>query len=170
MSSAPIAPIAIAGVPSNIRLPEGSRATHVEADLLHISDRLRELDGDLSLILLEHVDGQACWAICETDRQGVESLVFRVGPGCEIDALDARVIEKLNYLRSVPLHDRLRRLESEIDRERAQQHQDKLDGMYEKWGGKLYDALFRCGFVHDQRPESVRKLNATAKRAGRSIS
>lgn len=165
----PSSPIIINGVPSNIRLPEGSRATHVESDLYAISERLRELDGDLFLAMLETPSGEVGWAVCETDRQGTEALIFRVGPGCEIDELDGRVIKKLNYLRSVPLKERIARLEKEIDRERAAAHADKIDGMYESFGGDLYDALFRCGFVHDQRPESVRKLNATAKRAGRRI-
>lgn len=169
MPSTPIALIAIAGVPSNIRMPEGSRATHVSSDLYGISNRLRELDGDLFIAALEAPDGSFGWAVCETDRKGVESLIFRVGPGCEIDELDGRIIDKLNYLRSVPLHERIAKLEAEIDRERAAMHADKLEGMYESFGGSLYDALFRCGFVHEQRPESVRKLNKTARRAGRRV-
>lgn len=165
----PSAPIAIAGVPSNIRMPEGSRATHVSSDLYGISLRLQELDGDLFIALLEAPDGSVGWAVCETDRQGVESLIFRVGPGCEIDELDGRIIEKLNYLRSVPLAERIAKLEAEIDRERASAHENKLEQMYDSFGGTLYDALFRCGFVHEQRPESVRKLNKTARRAGRLV-
>ncbi len=169
MSAMPIAPIIINGVPSNIRLPEGSRASHVDSDLHNISGRLRELDGNLFLALIEHVGGDAIWAVCETNREGVETLVFRVGPGCEIDALDGRVIEKLNYIRSVPVHERIARLEREIDAEREAKHAEGLERLYDSWGGDLYDGLFRYGFVNEQRPESVRKLNKTAKRAGRRI-
>ncbi len=162
-------PLVINGVPSNIRLPEGSRATHVDSDLYAISDRLRELDPSLFINLLEHTDGRAVWAVCETDRAGRASLIFRVGAGCEVEVLDGRVIEKINYIRRVPAAERMARLERELAREREAREADELDKLYESFGGTLYDNLFRCGFVMTPKSESRTPQNKTARRAGRRI-
>ncbi len=163
-------PLVISGVPSNIRLPPGSRGTHVDSDMYDISSRLRELDPNLFIALLEHVDGGAVWAVCETDRAGVESLCFRVGPGCAIDALDLRVINHVEWLMRVSPADRMAAIQHELDREAKHRADDEREEMYEKMGGSLYDNLFKCGFVMTPKPESYRPLNATAKRAGRRIS
>ncbi len=162
-------PLVIAGVPSNIRLPEGSRGTHISSDLFDISARLREIDTALFIILLEHVNGQAVWAVCETDRAGVESLVFRVGPGCEIDELDQRVVDKINYIRRVPANERMRLLQRDLDREADAKRDDERERMYEQMGSTLYDNLFKCGFVMTPKPESRTPQNATARRAGRRL-
>lgn len=168
MTSPPVSPIAIAGVPTNIRLPDGSRATHVESDLYNIAERLLELGAPrLSLALLEHVDGGAVWAVMETDESGVERLVFRVGKGCEITELDGRVVERVQFLRAVPVSTRLRILEAEIDAERKGREADKAEDMYERLGGPMYSQLARLGFIDTPRTESMRPQNATARRAGR---
>lgn len=163
-------PLVIAGVPSNIRLPPGSRATHVDSDMHSISSRLREIDPNLFVALIEHADGeQAVWAVCETDRTGVESLVFRVGPGCQIDALDQRVITHIEWIRRIPADQRAREIQKQLDIEEVARADTERDTMYEKMGGSLYDNLFKCGFVMTPKPESYRPLNRTARRAGRKI-
>lgn len=167
MTSPPVSPLIINGCPSNIRLPEGSRATHVESDLHDIAGRLLELGPPrLHLELLEHADGRAVWAVCETDESGVEYLVFRVGKDCEIDALDGRVIERVQYLRHVPLNERLAHCERQIENERKAREAAKAEQMYDNLGSTLYSNLARLGFI-DTRVESLRPQNATARRAGR---
>ncbi len=166
---APVTPLVIAGVPSNIRLPKGSRGTHIDSDMYDISSRLRELDGSLFVSLIEHADGRAMWAVCETDRAGVESLIFRVGPGCEIDELDGRVIAKLNYIRSVPAGERARKLQAELDREAESKREHEREQMYDQMGSSFYNNLIKCGFVHTPKAESIRPLNSTARRAGRRM-
>lgn len=166
----PITNLIINGVPSNIRLPQGSRATHVESDLHDIAARLLDLGPPrLSLELLEHVDGAAVWAVCETSLDNIESLVFRVGPGCHIDALDGRVIERVQFLRAVPVSERLKIIEADIDRERERRHQDASEALYEKLGAPMYANLARLGFTGAPRVENIRPQNKTARRAGRRM-
>ncbi len=162
-------PIVIAGVPSNIRLPPGSRGTHVDSDMHDISSRLREIDPALFVALLESEDGRAVWAVCETARDGVESLIFRVGPGCAIDALDQRVITRIEWIRRVPASTRAAQLQAELDRENVAREADKAERLYDRIGGNLYNNLFKCGFVKTPNPRSVTPLGATAKRHGRTL-
>lgn len=165
--SKPVSSLIVAGVPTNLRLPEGSRLTYVDGDMHDICARIRELDDTLSIVLMEHVNGGAAFAITERDRSGREALIFRVGEGCEIDALDQRVIDKLNYIRSVPAGERARQLDAELQREAEARRVEESETLYEKIGSSFYDNLFACGFVHTPKAMSVRPLNATAKRAGR---
>lgn len=168
-SSPAVAPLIVAGVPTNITLPVGSRGTHVDSDLHDIAARIAEIDSALRLVLLEHVDGRAVWAVTEVDRRGVESLVFRIGPGCEIDALDGRVIDKLQWIRRIPASERAAKIERELAAEAAAREEHSREKLYEDMGGSFYNNLFKCGFVTTPKPESLRPLNKTARRAGRRI-
>lgn len=161
--------LTVAGIPSNIILPEGSKAQFVESDLYDICERIRELDENLRVVVLEHVDGRAVFAITEIDRQGNVNLVMRIGPGCKIDALDGRVIDHLNWIRAIPADVRAAQIEKEIAAERAYADEQKAEKLYEDMGQTLYDNLFKCGFVMTPRPESRTPTNATARRHGRSI-
>lgn len=158
-------PLVIDSRPTNLRLPPELGSAFVDSDMFGICDRLREYDPDLSVVLL---DG-ANFAIVETDRNGVERLVFRVGPGCEIDALDGRVLAKLNYIRSVPADVRLREMEAEIAREREAMIETQKEKMWEGMGAPLYANLARLGFIDTPRTESMRPQNRAARRAGRSM-
>ena len=159
--------IFIDGVPTNLVLPEGSRATHVENDLHDISSRLRELDPNLRLCLLEHVNGDAVWAVTEIDRTGQESLVVRVGPGCQLDALDARVISHIEWIRRIPAEERLAQIERDIARERAAAEEAKSEAMYEGMGSEFYRNLHELGFIQGARTESFNRRTKAAQRAGR---
>lgn len=164
-STNPTPAIVLDGVPTNIRLPEGSRATHVESDLYNIAERLREIDPNYRLTLLEHADGRAVWSVNELTRDGKEALIFRVGPGCEIDELDARVISKVQYLRAVPVHERLAKIEREVAQEKAKRAEEQAEAMYARLGEKMYSQLSRLGFIDTPRAESLPNRNATARRA-----
>jgi hypothetical protein len=166
-SDLPVSSLVIDGVPTNIRLPEGSRATHVDSDLYGIAERIRELDPRYTLSLIEHVDGSAIWAVCEPDLSGVEHLIFRVGPGCEIDALDDRVIKRLEFLRFVPLERRYEEAAREAARQVKVRRAEQSERMYAALGAPMYSQLARLGFVDTPRSESMRPTNATARRAGR---
>lgn len=157
------------GIPSNLLLPEGSRATHVENDLHEICARLRELDPNLRLALIEHVNGNAIWAVMEIGRDGQEHLVVRVGPGCALDALDARVITHIEWIRRIPAADRLATIERDIARERESAAADRSEKLYEDMGGQFYRNLHELGFIQGARTESYNRLTKGARRAGRSI-
>lgn len=157
------------GIPSNLLLPEGSRATHVENDLHEICARLRELDPNLRLALIEHVNGNAIWAVMEIGRDGQEHLVVRVGPGCALDALDARVITHIEWIRRIPAAERLATIERELARERESAAADRSEKLYEDMGSEFLSNLYKCGFVHGPNPRSMVPSNKTARRAGRRI-
>lgn len=161
--------LSVAGVPTNLRLPEGSTLAYCEPDLYNICERLRELDEALSVIVMKDDAGGAAFAITERTRQGVEELVMRVGPGCKIDALDARVIEHIEWIRRIPAAERAAQIEREIAAEARSREEQKSEKLYEDIGGSFYDNLFKCGFVTTPKPESRKPMNATAIRAGRRI-
>lgn len=160
--------LVIAGsTPTNFRLPRGSRADYVTSDVYDICNRLKAIDPRLSVIQLSHVDGRKAYAISDQGPDGVERLVFRVGPGCEIDELDARVITKIEWIRRIDVKDRQAQLEKELAKEKADREEDGREGLYDKIGGKWYDALYAGGFTGSAKPMSVRPLGPTARRAGR---
>lgn len=165
----PISPngLIVGGLPTNLVLPEGSRATHVESDLHDICARLRELDGNLRLCLIEHVDGRAIWSVNEITREGAEELIFRIGPGCELEELDARVITKVEWIRRIPAAERLAQIEKDIAIERESAAAEASERLYENMGSKFYSDLHRLGFVQGARTESLNKRNRAAQRAGR---
>ena len=163
--STPHSGLVIDSKPTNLRLPPELGSAFVDSDMFGICERLKAYDPNLSVILL---DG-ANFAIVETDSNGVENLVFRVGPGCEIDALDGRVFAKLNYIRSVPADVRLREMEAEIAREREAMIEERKEKMWENMGAPLYSNLARLGFIDTPRTESLRPQNRAARRAGRRM-
>lgn len=160
--------LVIDGVPTNLRVPPelGARFM-VDGDTFSICARVREYAAAHGMKLHVIVLPPQHFAICETDRSGRESLIFRVGPGCEIDELDGRVIDKLNHIRTVPADVRLRDLEREIDREKVAREDQQREKMWATMGEPLYANLSRLGFVSTPRAESYRPLNNTARRAGR---
>lgn len=161
-----MASMVIAGQPSNIHLPDGSRATHVEHDLLCIAERLYELDERLRIDLLEHVDGRAVWAINEETQAGID-LIMLVGPGNKFTELDGRVIEHIEWLRRFSSQERAAMLIKDIEAANAKALVDEREQMWEELGPKFYSALHSCGFLTTARPESYNRLNRTATRAGR---
>lgn len=159
--------VIIDGRPTNLRLlPEYAHA-FIDGDLYDICGRLRAYSVSYGVSMSVVQIDPTHFAICETDARGVENLVFRVGPGCEIDALDGRVIDKLNYIRSVPAGERLRQMEAEFGREKAHREEQNREKMWDRLGAPLYANLAKCGFISTPRAESLRPLNKTARRAGR---
>lgn len=153
--------------PTNLRLLNEFQHAFIDGDVLDICGRLREYSaGHGQRISVVQID-PTHFAICETDARGVDNLVFRVGPGCDIDALDGRVIDKLNFIRTVPVGERLRRMEAEFDREKIAREAEQSEKLWDNLGAPLYANLARCGFIDTPRRESLRPLNNTARRAGR---
>lgn len=169
MNATPMPALIASGIPTNIRLPEGSKVTFVEADLHDICARIAHLDENLHVVVLEHTDGRAAFAITETDRQGVESLVMRIGPGCKIDALDGRVIQHIEWIRRIPVAERMAQIEKELEQERTAAEEQAFEKLYDSIGGSLYNNLHRLGFTDTPKPESRVPVNATARRAGRTV-
>lgn len=135
--------------PSNLR---GGPGTHVEGDVYRICERIREIDPNLWIDPLPDGDG---FAICERCKDNEDRLVYKA------PALDARIIEHLQYLLHVPFERRFAEAERLNEKWEAEQREKELDEMYERMGGPMYSMLERTGF--SQRSTSYPK----SKRRGR---
>jgi hypothetical protein len=150
--------------PSNLHLRPTVKASFVTSDLYDICQRVKEISPRIHVFeLTDDATGDRGWSIMEHCDDGVERLIFRVGPGHPIDALDGRVLERLRYILSVPLSERFAALEADEIKTEAQRQDDELEELYEKFGGEMRHELARCGFTGPL-PASYRPMNATARR------
>lgn len=154
-------------VPNNLHLRPGTSMRLVTDDLFHIADRIREISDRLFILELaeDSAEGQKFGlAIMERTPDRGEYLVFRL----PIGELDARVLDRLKYMMSVPLHTRLAILDKEREKWERDYEQQKLDELYERIGGPMWLQFEHDGFI-DSRGISVNKYNKTAIRHGRRI-
>jgi hypothetical protein len=133
--------------PSNLHLRAQVKATFVEDDVFDIARRLSAVSPRLHLWQLEE-EGDAAWVVTE-DVHGVEHKVKNYAE------LDARMIDDVQRMLSIPLTHRLAVAQAEIDKHEAQQKQDAIDAMYEQVGQKFWHQLEKDGFV--QRGTSYHK-------------
>lgn len=163
--------------PSNLHLnPNTDKARLVTADMFQIAERIREISDKLYIVELEREteEGTAFgFAIMEDCEDGMQRLVFRASQvGMESKqgiGLDGRVLERLRYIMSVPLHQRIAICDKDREKWEAEQAEHALEQLYERMGGAMYNQLHHDGFAHGGKRENVRLLNRTARRAGRSI-
>lgn len=135
----PTIELAVGTVPANLVLPPGTLPVPVNSDMYRICDRIREIDESLYIVLLE---GQKYpYAIMENCKDGTSRLVFKVYE------LDARVLDKLRRLMSMPLHYRIKKLEQENHRFEQQEHEQEMERLYEEIGRPMWTMLEKCGFI-----------------------
>lgn len=154
-------------IPSNLHLAEGTRTKLVTNDLFHIADRIREISDKLFILELqkETAEGDKFGlAIMEHTTNHGDMLVFRV----PIQELDSRVLDRLKYIFTVPLHVRLAILDKERDKWEAEQHENEMEKLWDQMGAPMQWQLEHDGFI-EYRGVSYRKMNHTAQRAGRRM-
>lgn len=154
--------LVIEGVPTNMSLPPGARVSRVEADVFNICERLREHDPNLRVNVVQD-GGEHAFIITELGPDGVERLVTRV------PELTPELIVDCQKMLAIPLKDRLRAIDKENARRKAEFEAAKLEELWEGAGQQTYDAMFRGGFVHTPKSESYRPLSKAATRAGRKV-
>lgn len=136
--------------PTNLSLPPGTTAMYVDADMYDICERVREISPSLLVVLLEHTPTETMsYSIMEQCYDGWARQIFKV------KELDARVLDRLRELMSVPFEERYRRLEAENHRFEQAQHEEAMDKLYEDMGRPMWTELEKCGFI--QRPVSYPK-------------
>lgn len=157
--------------PANLHLRDDPddplKVRFVTSDMYDICNRIAGISDRLFLLELEKGSAEAQrfgYAVVERCTDGVDRVVFRVGK----DGLDARVLERLRYLMSVPLAERMRIIEVERDSWEARHAEEAAEELYETLGGPMYRQLHHDGFAHGRR-ESYRPLNRTARRHGRRM-
>lgn len=143
--------------PNNLRFSSNVRASLVESDVYNICERIREVDPSLFLVLLEQ-DDKAAYAVMETCRDGTDRLV------CKVQELDARIVEKVERLKSIPFEVRFKAIEEQIDREEAEQRELEKEELYETLGAPMLSQLEHDGFIEPKHKLSLTPSNKTAQR------
>lgn len=138
--------------PTNLRLRSSVTTTFVENDVYDICKRMREVSDRLYAVQLEE-GGRHAFAIMEHCDDGVERLVFKT------KELDARVIEKLQRLMSMPFDVRVRECEKAEYEADALRKENELEDLYERVGRPMWTELERCNFI--TRPVSYPKTGVT---------
>lgn len=131
--------------PDNVK---GKFGRWVTADMFHISQRIQEVSPSL---FIQELDPPTQWkdqtwnyAIVEVDEHGTDRWVY----GAE--ALDARVIEHVEYLLHVPFSERFAEAEKlEANRE-ADDQERQLEEALENWGWDFRKQLEHDGFINDR--------------------
>jgi len=143
--------------PDNVR---GRFGSYVTSDVFHIAERLQELSPRL---YVQAHDDPINWhghtynfTVCELVPPGLETFVARY------ETLDGRVVKDCERMLHVPFEQRFAEFEKLEAKWEEEEHQRKLDELYEQMGGQMWVDLERCGFI--QRPVSYAKTNKTARR------
>jgi hypothetical protein len=142
--------------PDNIR---GRFGELVEADVFHICARVKEVDPNLYIYVVDKPgELEKRFSIVELCRDGEERLVFRT------NVLDGRIIEKLQYLLRVPFKTRF--AEAEALEAKAEEERQRLEheDLYERIGRPMLTDLDRCGFIPGGRRSSYAKRGVTGGR------
>lgn len=129
-----------AHAPSNLRLKPGLQQRFVDSDLYDICTRIQEVHPSLYIVELSDGD-RATWAVMENCEDGVQRLVFKT------DALDARILDRVQRMLKVPFEQRFAEAEKEEARLKAEAHDLELETLYEKVGRPMWTDLERCGFI-----------------------
>lgn len=148
--------------PDNVK---GKFGRWVTADMFHIAQRLQEIDPSLFIQSLEkptHWKDQTWnYTIVEVDAAGTEHWVY----GAE--ALDARVIEHVEYLLSVPFAERFAIAEQLEAKREADDIDNQMEEALENWGWDFRKQLEHDGFISHRGKSYAKRGVAThaSKRA-----
>lgn len=146
-------------VPHNLSLPPGVTAAFCDGDMYNICARVREISPFLSVVVLDGQEDKFTHIITEEGPDGVERMVFRVGPAAQIKELDGRVIHKLQELFTLDFQKRIEVLDAENEKFEREYKEQQREEMYERVGAPMWTELERCGFI--QRPVSYPKTGVT---------
>lgn len=149
----------VGGLPSNLNVPPvGGSTPVVEGDVYNICERIKELDTNLFIIM--HPEDTYPYVIMEHTERGTEEFVYKT------KELDARVIDRLQYMRAVPLQKRLEIIEAEERAWELLSREQELEELYEDVGRPMWTELDKCNFI--DRPVSYPIVNKKRKLNGSS--
>lgn len=137
--------------PANLLVSPGVRPRVLTSDLYDICRRVAELDPSLFVVELASDDPRPYrWIIMERCRDGVDRMALRVREG----ELDGRVIDRLREILAVPLDERVRRLERELDEWERKQHDERLDETIDRLAPVMQKAMHDSNIAAGPRPVS----------------
>jgi hypothetical protein len=132
--------------PSNLHLAPSVRVRYVGSDMFDICKRLAYISRSLFIVQLydPEVDG-ANYVIMEHGIDGGAYMVMKT------NVLDARVLEKAEYLLRVPFEYRLAEAE-ELERKAEDEiRQNAIDETYERVGHAIQRQLWHDGFIEHRK-------------------
>jgi hypothetical protein len=135
----------------------------IPGDLYLIADRIHEFDSSLYVAYHEDHVEKGQYVVMEQCADGVDRFVTRV------KQLDARIIEKLRYMQSVPFEKRFAEAERCEAKADAELKEHRLDEAYEALGAPMLPLLQRTGGI-DSRPQSYPKLGVTGGKGSKAKS
>lgn len=136
-------------VPGSTAGIKGS-TTMVTSDLYNISQRIKEVDPNLSLVFQKGHDRP--WVVMEQGRDGVERFVSRY------KRADASILDNLRYMLAVPYDQRLAALEKQIDAENRQREQFPED-KFEEFAYDMHKAMVDSNMIAPKWGRSYRKVS-----------
>lgn len=131
--------------PTNLILAPNVRAAMVEGDLYNICGRIKEIDPNLFIVQLINDQRDCAFMIMEHCADGVDRMVYKT------KELDARILHKCEYMRSVPFEHRFKMIEKEIDEEEQRRRDEESERLYEMVGEPMRAEFERCGFTGRRR-------------------
>lgn len=146
--------------PSNMDTRFGNLVEH---DLYMIAERIKEVDPSLFIVFHEEREDASKYVVMEKCEDGVDRMVFRT------DALDGRIIEKLQYLRHVPFERRLAEAERTEAQAKASHESYQREKMYEEIGAPMLPLLLKTGAI-DSRRESYPTRGVTGGKGSKAKS
>lgn len=129
--------------PTNLHLAGNVSKKIVDSDLYDISGRIAEISPRLHIWELDDGTSHA-FAINELCEDGVSRLVFRV------KELDARVVQKLQYLFSKPLSERYAELERQEHKMQEEIEEETWERIWERLGEPMHYQLEKDGFINSR--------------------
>lgn len=133
--------LAIAGRPTNLRIPGLRKRVVVEHDVHGVCDELAEEFPNVYIVLAEDFDGNHAFHIMERADDGVDYLCFKV------DELDKRVVDRLKRIANIPFAERYAAAEKEEQEAKAAADEAASEELYERMGGPMYTQLAKDGFI-----------------------
>lgn len=133
--------LAVAGRPTNLRIPGLRKQVVVEHDVLGVCDELAEEFPNVYVVLSEDFDGNHGFHVMERGDDGVDYLCFKV------DELDKRVVQRLKRIAHIPFEERFAAAEKEEQAAKIAADQAASEELYERMGGPMYTQLGKDGFV-----------------------
>jgi hypothetical protein len=147
--------------PTNLRLTREDAANMVEGDVYNICERVAEISD--RLFIAPQFGQPKPWVVMETGNDGVDYFVLSA------EELDARIIDRINYIRGVPFEKRMATLEAENEAWEKQQHDEELDRLYEQIGAPMKSQFYHDGFI-EHRAESYPKAGVTGRKGSKDKS
>ena len=146
--------------PSNLHLRSSTKTRYVDSDMFDICHRLAAISPRLYIFELTEKDDSA-YVIMESCDDLVQRTVLKLPKN---QALDARVLERVQYMLNVPFDKRYAAVEKENAKYEADHHDNLMENMVENMAGQFRKQLEHDGFA--QRNTSY-PLRGPKQRAGR---